>query len=151
MTQLEFDMLMNAIRNEQDEFTAQKRTELAEIEKRRALARQEFDAMHAAYKCICKEIDQKQKELKSAKAQFYERKKALIQAFPKAYGVRRPHNEGMTKHTLFGIRAKMIEQLKKDYADSDHVDTERIDVHFNIEDSDVVFTTILPKKEISNG
>lgn len=144
MTQFEFDMMMNAIRNEQDEFTAQKRAELAEIEERRAQARKEFDAMHAAYKGICKEIELKQKELKSANAAFYERKKALIKAFPKAYGQRLPHNEGMTKHELFGVRASMIKHLKEKYADSYNINAEGIDVHFNVEGSQVVFSAVLP-------
>lgn len=146
MTQFEFDMMMNAIRNEQDEFTAQKRAELAEIEERRAQARKKFDAMYAAYKGICKEIEQKQKELKYANAAFYERKKALIKAFPKAYGQRLPHNEGMSKHELFGVRASMIKYLKEKYADSYNINAESIDVHFNVEGSQVVFSAVLPTK-----
>lgn len=149
MTQLEFDKLMNAIRQEQNENNETMRAELDEIEGRRIIARKEYDDAHDRYKAVCDEITLKQRELKEANAQYYERKKNLIKAFPKAFGVR---TEGSTssnkKRECFAIRAKMIAHLKEEFKDSTSIDVESIDVHFNIDDDDVNFTAILPKIKI---
>lgn len=151
MTQLEFDTMMNVIRQEQQENNEQLRAELTEIEGRRLEARKAYDEAHEFYKQVCNEVTQKQRELKLANAQFYERKKALIKAFPKAIGKRLQKNEGMNKHELFGIRASMIKQLKEKYAESHDIDAEGIDVHFNVEGDKVVFSAVLPTKVSTNG
>lgn len=146
MTQLEFDKLMNAIRQEQEENNEMMRAELAEIEGRRIMARKEYDDAHDRYKAICNEITQKQRELKEANAQYYERKKNLIKAFPKAFGVRTEgSSSGSKKRECFALRAKMIENLKEGFKDTPSIDVENINVQFTIEGENVTFTAIIPK------
>ena len=65
MTQLEFDTLMNQIRQEQDENNEKKRAELAEIEGRRIEERKKYDEAHERYREVCNELTQKTLELKA--------------------------------------------------------------------------------------
>lgn len=144
MTQLEFDKLMNEIRQEQEANNEQMRAELTEIEGRRIMARKEYDDAHERYRAVCNEITQKQRELKLANAQYYERKKNLIKAFPKALGVpSNPMNKKMRGY--YALRAKMITNLKEGFKDDPRVDADNITVNFHIEGDDVSFTAIIPK------
>lgn len=141
MTQFDLDNMLNAIREEQKAFTEKKRAEFHEMEQRRAAAKE-------LCKSIGAEMAVKIRELKDANKAFKERKEALLKAFPREQCTRLPHNQCLTKHDCYGMRIGMIKHLKEQYADSDTIDTEGINVHFNIEDDgNVSFTTILPKKK----
>lgn len=152
MVQVEFDKLMNDIRREQEETNKMMREQLAEIETRRVIARKEYDDAHDKYKAICSEIAQKQRELKDINANYYERKKALIKAFPKAYGTQKEDNCRL-RNMCYGLRAKLIEDLKNLFKDNPNIDAENIQVNFTIETTegkDVGFSVVIPHKNGTN-
>lgn len=149
MVQEEFDKLMNEIRREQEEVNKTMREELAEIETRRVIAKKEYDDAHHTYKDICSEITQKQRELKKINANYYERKKALIEAFPKAYGTQKEDNCRL-RNKCYGWRAELMEDLKNFFKDNPNIDTKNIQVNFTVkttEGKNVDFSIIIPKKE----
>lgn len=149
MVQEEFDKLMNEIRREQEEVNKTMREELAEIEPRRVIAKKEYYDVHDKYRAICSEITQKQRELKKINANYYERKKALIEAFPQAYGTQKEDNCRL-RNKCFGWRAKLMEDLKQFFKDNPNIDAENIQVNFTVETTegkDVDFSIIIPKKE----
>lgn len=149
MVQEEFDKLMNDIRREQEEVNKTKREVLAIIEKRRVIARKEYDDARDKYKAICSEITQEQRELKKINANYYERKKALIAAFPKAYGTKKEDNCRL-RSKCFGWRAELMEDLKQFFKDNPNIDAENIQVNFTVETTEgknVDFSIVIPKKE----
>lgn len=149
MVQEELDKLMNEIRREQEEVNKTMREELAEIEPRRVIAKKEYDDAHDKYRAICSEITQKQRELKKINANYYERKKALIEAFPKAYGTQKEGNCRL-RSKCYGWRAELMEDLKNFFKDNPNIDAKNIQVNFTVkttEGKDVDFSIIIPQKD----
>lgn len=118
----------------------------------RAEGRKVYDKAVTEYKELCNAVQEKQKELNAVNTEYRRRKMALLSAFPQAFGKRQPHNQGITKHTMFAIRAKMINMLEELYAERIGK-TEDINVHFHEdeESNSVTFSIIIPKGSIEDG